>query len=159
MAKGANEWTSYETHEARARRLFVPAAEVLDTPGWDTPIDMNDSYTMPDRATWNPALPETPQPVIDEARQIIHGARQSSHGAPERSFEAIAGLWNAYLGTLADRNGVTFLPLKPYQVADLMELLKIARGVAGDPTHRDHYVDRIGYAALSHELVSKEAVS
>jgi hypothetical protein len=97
-----------------------------------------------------------PPSAIDEAAAIIHGARQSSHGAPERSFDAIAGLWNAYLGALASRAGVRFTPISPDQVAVMMALLKIGRAVSGDPTHRDHYVDMIGYAALAHELVSQE---
>lgn len=99
--------------------------------------------------------PARPATVIDEAAGIIHGARQSPHGRPERSFDAIAALWNGYLGALADKAGATFLPIKPHQVADMMELLKIARAAAGDPGHRDHYVDRIGYAALAHELVQR----
>lgn len=147
-----NEWTTYAAPPAPARTQHPP--EITNMP---TPTDL---HIGPEVAPWPPLMafnpgepPRRPATVIDEAAGIIHGARQSPHGRPERSFDAIAALWNGYLATLADKAGATFLPIKPYQVADMMELLKIARGAAGDPGQRDHYVDRIGYAALAHELV------
>ena len=177
---GANEWTKYED---RAGRLFkvepgfkfatAPSFEdmkkacqevlrcrgrnvakgVLLSFGYEKVYDVSPWHYADIIKQCEETLKDTPMPektVIQEASDIIDGAR---HGAPERSFDAIAGLWNVYLGAAAQRAGTTFTPLAPYQVADMMELLKIARAATGDPTHRDHYVDRIGYAALAHELL------
>lgn len=90
--------------------------------------------------------------ILAEALDITQGARNVTHGAKERSFKAIAGLWNAYL---AARKEGPEAPLTARNVSDLMQLLKIGRSVQGTP-HRDHYVDAAGYAALSGELAKLE---
>ncbi|WP_291295802.1 DUF6378 domain-containing protein [Elioraea sp.] len=85
--------------------------------------------------------------IAREAADIVEGARNAQHGDKERSFAAIAGLWNAYLS--ARKAGG---PIGSVDVAHMMALLKIARSVQGQAGFRDHYVDAVGYAAIAGEL-------
>lgn len=83
--------------------------------------------------------------VLSEAANIVGGARNTTHGDKERSFAAIAGLWNAYLAARKTGGEIT-----PRDVAWMMTLLKIGRSVQGQSI-RDHYVDAAGYAAIAGE--------
>lgn len=84
--------------------------------------------------------------ILREAADIVEGARGTTHGDKERSFEAIAGLWTAYLAARRDGGAITAL-----DVAWMMNLLKIARSVQGTFI-RDHATDAAGYAAIAGEL-------
>lgn len=84
--------------------------------------------------------------MLAEAALIVDGARQQTHGERERSFELIATYWTVYLTGRKDQG-----PLRPVDVALMMDLLKTARAQAGEP-QRDHFVDKAGYAALAGEL-------
>lgn len=101
----------------------------------------------------SPQPPITPQrpaaSMLHEAARIVAGDRNETHGAAERSFQAIANLWNAYLA--GSKGG----DLTPVDVCWMMTLLKVARAANGKPT-RDHFVDAAGYAALAGELVCDE---
>lgn len=79
--------------------------------------------------------------ICEEALRTINGERQDAYGAPEDSFKQIAALWEAYLGT----------KVTPVMVADMMQLLKIARERHGRGK-RDNLVDNIGYALLSAKM-------
>ncbi len=93
------------------------------------------------------AVPEsTSASILAEARQIVNGARDQAHGRKERSFEVIAKLWNVYLDGRLEKG-----PITPINVAQMMELLKIARSIQGTFV-RDHAVDSAGYAAIAGEL-------
>ena len=88
--------------------------------------------------------------MLAEAAEIVGGARNATHGDKERSFVAIAGLWNAYLdGRKAPG------PISPRDVAACMVLLKLARSVQGTPDY-DHFLDAAGYAAIAGELAACE---
>ena len=91
--------------------------------------------------------------ILTEALDITQGARNTTHGAKERSFKAIAGLWNAYLDARLDNDA----DLTPRNVTDMMVLMKVGRSIQGT-AHRDHFVDMAGYAALSGELAAAEAL-
>ncbi len=84
----------------------------------------------------------TSQALAMAAKDIISGNRRKTHGPAERTFTAIAALWSAYLEH----------PVSEIEVAQMMELLKIARTRYGDPGHADHYIDAAGYACLAGEL-------
>ena len=108
------------------------------------------------RDDWEPAAPPAPTSgaiagaLLAEAAEIVGGARNATHGDKERSFVAIAGLWNAYLdGRKAPG------PISPRDVAACMVLLKLARSVQGTPD-RDHFLDAAGYAAIAGELAACE---
>jgi hypothetical protein len=81
------------------------------------------------------------QQTLAKAESCIMGDRQNTHGPPEDSFKVIASFWSAYLG----------IEIAPYQVAELMVLLKVARSKSS-PHHDDHYVDQVGYSAIAAEL-------
>jgi len=81
--------------------------------------------------------------ILDTAKDLITGDRNKQNGAALKNHENIALLWTAY-------KRETFTPL---DVANMMELLKIARGKSGD-YNPDDYNDRAGYAALAGEFAS-----
>lgn len=86
--------------------------------------------------------------ILREAAGIVEGARNTTHGEKERSFEAIAQLWNAYLATRKNPNVVG---VSAVDVAWMMAIMKIARSQQGTPV-RDHFLDCAGYAAIAGEL-------
>lgn len=77
--------------------------------------------------------------VLQEAIAVIK-ARETQHGNKRANLTRIAALWSAYMGA----------EISPYAVADMMELLKIARRLSGE-FNADDYVDGAGYAALAAE--------
>jgi hypothetical protein len=85
--------------------------------------------------------------ILREAAGIVEGARNATHGDKERSFQAIAGMWNAYLAARKNPSAL----IQPVDVSNMMVVLKIGRSVQGEAV-RDHYVDMAGYAAISGEL-------
>jgi hypothetical protein len=85
--------------------------------------------------------------LIVKAGNTISKDRPGVHGSAENSFQMIGNLWTQYLRhVFSVRNEDEILP---QDVARMMEMMKIARSVYGDPTNRDNYVDSIGYAALA----------
>lgn len=81
--------------------------------------------------------------VAIEALRVINGERQDTYGNPEDCFIDIAGLWSVYSGH----------HFTDVDVAIMMALLKIAR-MKGGLTHRDNFVDAIGYLALASDIVA-----
>lgn len=86
--------------------------------------------------------------ILTEAANIVGGDRNSTHGDKERSFQVIANLWNAYLSGRKTQGDIT-----PFDVAQFMVLLKVARSIQGKPV-RDHFTDAAGYSAIAGELVA-----
>lgn len=84
--------------------------------------------------------------ILNEVEHCICHDRNNSYGAPEYSFARIAALWSVYTG----------LDLEPYEVADMLELMKIARRI-DTPFHLDSYIDSAGYAVIAGELAKNEA--
>lgn len=90
--------------------------------------------------------PPTAGAFLRKAAAIVDGNREATHGDRERSFDAIAREWQAYLEL---RKGG---PLVGRDVALMMVKLKMVRAILGDATFEDHYVDMAGYAALAGEV-------
>ena len=85
--------------------------------------------------------------LIVKAGNTISKERPGVHGHAENSFKMIGDLWTEYLAhVFAVRNNNT---IRPYDVARMMEMLKIARSIYGDPSNADNFTDSIGYAALA----------
>jgi hypothetical protein len=86
--------------------------------------------------------------ILREAATFTDGLRDVTHGDKERSFVAIAGLWDAYLAARpCGREGY----MQASDVSALMVLLKFVRSQYG--THiEDHGVDACGYAAIWGQL-------
>lgn len=90
---------------------------------------------------------ETRKDIIEKVAKAILSDRQDTYGSPENSFQLIAMYWGLYLN----------INIRPDQVADMMELLKIARR-QNQHFHLDNYIDSAGYAILAGELASMQKV-
>jgi hypothetical protein len=99
----------------------------------------------------NPKLRDTPLEIAEgtllDAGDAIR-SRLKEHGHTERSFKMIAELWSVYIGhAYSSREEVL---LKPHDIAVMMSMTKIARGVYG--YSMDNFVDGAGYTALASML-------
>lgn len=84
--------------------------------------------------------------TLDAAAACVLTDRQRTHGPIENSFGLIASLWSVYLS----------VTVTPFDVAEMMTLLKIARG-KGNPLNPDNQVDGAGYQACAAELAESMA--
>jgi hypothetical protein len=85
--------------------------------------------------------------ILNEAATLTSGDRAATHGNVLDNHEAIAQLWSGYFR--AAKLNPNYIDAAI--VADLMELLKIARRLNG--AHNvDDYVDSAAYAAISGEI-------
>ena len=75
------------------------------------------------------------------AANLVGGDRNAVHGDMQASFDKIALMWSAFLGT----------PITAEQVAWCMSILKMVRATTGTPVD-DHYIDGAGYAAIAGEV-------
>tara|TARA_R110000751_G_scaffold48500_6_gene107932 strand:- start:1951 stop:2298 length:348 start_codon:yes stop_codon:yes gene_type:complete len=89
----------------------------------------------------------TAKEILETALEIVEGDRSSTHGEIRENHTNIARLWNAYLSSCLGE-------LKASDVANMMELLKIARRRTGS-LNRDDYVDGAGYAATAYECAEE----
>ena len=87
----------------------------------------------------------TRETVLDAAKKIVLGGRDAEYGGPEDSFARIAKIWTGY-------KGVDFTRV---DVALMLAGLKMAR-LAGNPKHRDSWIDLAGYAACGGECSGRE---
>lgn len=85
--------------------------------------------------------------LLSEAYKLINGERQDDYGNPEDSFAFIAKLWTAYLENACCSADGFLRFIKPSDVANMMILLKIARG-----NKHDNFVDICGYSALADSM-------
>ena len=92
--------------------------------------------------------------VLETATNLVGGSRAASHGSMFENHENIAQLWNGYLYRMDFENGDR---LKASDVANMMELLKVARRKQG-VFNFDDYVDGAGYAAVALECVEEETL-
>lgn len=79
--------------------------------------------------------------ILDEAARLVLIDRAHEHGDARQNYEAVAGMWSAYLG----------VPVSVADVMAMMVLLKMGRA-RHNPTGRDNWVDAAGYAALGGEF-------
>jgi len=89
----------------------------------------------------------TAKKVLETALNLIGGDRASTHGSMLENHENIAKLWNGYLYNKEE--------LSASDVANMMELMKVARRKAG-AFNADDYVDGAGYAAVAYECAEGE---
>lgn len=97
---------------------------------------------------------------LDRARALVAGDRAKSHGDKLDNHENIAALWDAYVRRAAYMKHRLHVPpstIGPEDVASMMELLKVARRLAGD-FNEDDFVDGAGYAAVAGEIASRKRV-
>ena len=80
--------------------------------------------------------------ILQEAIDLVGGDRAANYGNMFENHQNIAKLWDAYLHNIKT--------VSPEDVANMMELLKIARRKTG-AFNDDDYIDGAGYAAVAHE--------
>ena len=85
--------------------------------------------------------------ILQEAIDLVGGDRAANYGNMFENHENIAKLWNGYLHNVKT--------VAAEDVANLMELLKIARRKTG-AFNDDDYIDGAGYAAVAHECAKVE---
>lgn len=85
--------------------------------------------------------------LLRTAASIVDGPRNVTHGEKERSFAALAALWDAYLRNRREPDA----PVSGADVCAMMVLMKFARSEHGQHIE-DHGVDAAGYAAIWGEL-------
>ena len=90
-----------------------------------------------------------PADFLQEALDLVTGDRNTRYGPTEENHQNIADLWAAYLKRLEGS-------LSAADVANMMELLKIARRKTGE-LNRDDFVDGAGYAAVAYACAMAEA--
>jgi len=86
--------------------------------------------------------------VLETALDLIGGDRAADYGSMWENHQNIAQLWNGYL---YNKDG----PLTAEDVANLMELMKIARRKSGT-LKKDNYIDGAGYAAVAFECAQEQ---
>ena len=86
--------------------------------------------------------------VLETALDLIGGDRAADYGSMWENYQNIAQLWNGYL---YNKDG----PLTAEDVANLMELMKIARRKSGT-LKKDNYIDGAGYAAVAFECAQEQ---
>ena len=96
----------------------------------------------------------TREEILKTAVQYVTNDRNTHYGEPEDSFTTIAIFWNSYLAARPQPTG----PITPYDVANMMALLKVAR-LALRPKNVDSAIDLAGYAACSGEILTREKTS
>tara|TARA_R100001086_G_C11798787_1_gene248280 strand:- start:226 stop:522 length:297 start_codon:yes stop_codon:yes gene_type:complete len=85
--------------------------------------------------------------ILNTAIDLVGGDRSRQHGDLWLNHQNIAQLWNGYLWDRFEPGDA----LTAADVADLMELLKVARRKTGT-FNPDDYIDGAAYSAISYEL-------
>lgn len=89
--------------------------------------------------------------ICAKAAELVGGDRAATHGDKVINHQHIADLWHAYL---SERLWVTKNRISALDVANMMELVKIARRMSGGH-NIDDYVDGAGYAAVAGEIAER----
>lgn len=115
-------------------------------------------YSNPDEFAYPvaPELGEQPErmamrkEVLQEAEEAVLRGRNKSYGEPDEDFQRIAALWTALGVRINDEE------MRGHHVSMLMTCLKLSR-LTWNPTHKDSWVDQIGYGACGYETAMLEA--
>lgn|GEM_PF-6761499 len=89
--------------------------------------------------------------ILKTAHSVVTTERGNQHGGAEDSFQMIADLWSTYLTNTNNMSGARSpaVFITPKDVALMMDLLKTARHVHGNPLNEDNFVDKAGYSSLA----------
>lgn len=94
--------------------------------------------------------------LMKQAAQLVSSKRGQQHGELVPSFTMIAEFWSTWINHAAAKaTGVPPTPaihLTPFDVLEMMSLMKKARGIYGSRAEPDHYIDDIGYSGLAGAL-------
>jgi len=90
--------------------------------------------------------------ICKKAESLVGGDRAATHGDKLQNHQNIAALWQVFLNQQLPPQ--CHIELTALDVANMMELLKIARRMAG--AHNiDDYIDGAGYAACAGEIAER----
>lgn len=92
--------------------------------------------------------------TLAKASELVGTDRSQQHGPIFANHTAIAELWNGYLSARSYSQKGGQSELDAADVANMMELLKVARRLNG-AHNDDDYVDAAGYAAIAGEIASE----
>ena len=90
--------------------------------------------------------------VLETAIHLVTSDRAHQHGDAIAQHQLAAAFWSTYL---EGRGMLLAGPLRPHDVAQMMLLLKVSRGVLGS-FNPDTYIDQAGYAALTYAVQKDE---
>lgn len=90
-------------------------------------------------------MPNVASEMLKAAAEAVSGDRERTHGSALQNHQNIARMWSAYLVNAGGQE------IGPVDVANMMELLKVARRQSG-AHNMDDYVDGAGYAAMALEV-------
>lgn len=90
--------------------------------------------------------------IATAAAGLVGGDRSRTHGEKTANHQAIADMWNGFLRGMgnAPRH-----PLEAHDVANMMEILKIARRYTG-AFNPDDYIDGAGYSCVAGEIRAEQ---
>lgn len=91
--------------------------------------------------------------TLAKASDLVGTDRSQQHGPIFANHTAIAELWNGYMSARSYSQKGGQSELDAADVANMMELLKVARRLNG-AHNDDDYVDAAGYAAIAGEIAS-----
>jgi len=91
--------------------------------------------------------------LAQQAATLVATVRGQQHGDAIESFTMIAELWSVWINhAVKQATGIPPTPpihLTAYDALQMMAMVKKSRGVYGDRTNPEHYVDDIGYTSLA----------
>ncbi len=97
---------------------------------------------------------KTASELLRKAVELVTGTREQQHGDKYDNHQKIANIWNAYLSNVNPEANISKW-LAPSDVANMMELLKVARRQCGGH-NPDDYLDGAGYASVAFECAEIE---
>lgn len=119
-------------------------AYILNKNSWPTEEEMTVNWTdVSERSL-----------LLKEAEQIVTQDRNNQYGPPTQDFRRTAEMATA-LGFAVIGPNDEVLDIAPHHVAVFIDLVKSSR-IMWDPTNRDSWLDKAGYAACGYECVVEE---
>jgi hypothetical protein len=100
----------------------------------------------------NPELNSDLASVLETALHLVTSDRAEQHGDAIAQHQLAAAFWTVYL---EGRGMLLAGPIRGHDIAQMMLLLKVSRGVLGS-FNPDTFVDQAGYAALSFAVQKAE---
>lgn len=134
---------TYDQYEAIAACFGIQMQDLLRSSLGGEPAEEEADDGCPEDT-----VPSMRSEILREAERIIYGDREDEYGSPAVNLQATADLWSAYLENQLSK------PIRPYDVALMMVLLKVSRAKNGGQMSMNHFVDIAGYAAIAGELVA-----
>jgi hypothetical protein len=89
--------------------------------------------------------------IANRAGELVGGDRKDAYGDAEEGLARVAAIWN---GIMQAAGKAPAAPLNPFDVAQMMAGLKMARGYTG-PYRADNAIDQAGWSSIAGEVAEK----